>query len=334
MLKLSDITIGRKMILTTAVIVAQLVTVTGFAVHALTTANTAASKVAHYADKLRLATLAQCSLSELALHMSNLPNAKQPALELDAVLASRKNYLEALAYLSANATTEEDRNLLSKINDAITPWREVNNQIMQAIRARKHVDASRVSQESVARYGAVKLALADYVRYRQRRLDLFQQEQQSAVSAFRWWMAGIGVFCVIATTLLNRKIALSLAVPLRKAAKLMASFADGDLTGKITPHSLARKDEIGMLAAGTQAMVSGLRSLAASMNEGIGVLTSASAELAVNSRQMSDGSDQVSGKAHSVATAAEQMTANIASVAGAWNKPRTLSAMSLPPRTR
>lgn len=315
MTRLSDIRISRKLFFVSALTALQILLFAGLAVQAMKVADTTAAKAAHYSYKLKVAVGVQASLSELALHISNLPNTRQVEQEVQAVMAARKEYAAGLAYLKENATTDEDRRILNKINEAIIPWRELNNRIMQSVRVGEHIDASHVSQESVARFGAVKSSIAEYLQYRQRRLDFFQEEQQAAVGRFRWWLAGIGVFCVVATLLLNRQIGLSLAIPLGRAAKLMASFADGDLTGKIAAHSLSRKDEIGMLATGTHAMVNGLRALAASMNEGIGVLTSSSAKLAVNAGRMSDGSHEVSENAHSVAAAAEQMTGCMASIA-------------------
>ncbi len=172
------------------------------------------------------------------------------------------------------------------------------------------------SETSPSRASALrKSAVARYLQYRQRQLELFQQEQRAIVARLRLWLIAIGLFAVVSTALLNKAIAHSLAVPLRKAALLMESFASGDLTGKVSAASLARKDEIGTLAGAVQGMLNGLCGLVGIINEGIGALSSSSAQLSSSSSSMWEGSQQASGKAHEVAGAAELMTANVSSVA-------------------
>jgi len=281
----------------------------------LTDANSAAAKAQHYAYKLDLAVRAGASLSELALRMGILPTSRHVGQEVEQVLALRKEYAAAIGYLKGAATTDEDRDLLGKIDEVIVPLRDWNNQIMQAAQAGKHLDAAKVSEESVARYGAVKSALTEYLKYRQRRLDLFQQEQKDAVSRVRLWLIAFALFFVMTAVVWNGLIARNIATPLGQAIAFMERVADGDVTRNVRPENMARKDEIGLLAAAVQKMTVSLRGLIGNINEGIGVLSSSSAELSANSGQMSEGSREASGKAHAVAAAAEQMTANVMSVA-------------------
>jgi methyl-accepting chemotaxis protein len=315
MRKLGDIKISKKLAMASVASVLQLACIAGLSEWALTEANSAAVKAQHYAYKLDLAVRAGASLSELALRMGALPTSRHVGQEVEQALALRQEYTAAIGYLKGASTTDEDRGHLAKIDEAIVPLRDWNNRIMQAAQAGKHLDAAKVSEESIARYGALKSALTEYLKYRQRRLDLFKQEQQATVSRVRLWLIAFALFFVMTAVVLNGLIARNIATPLGQAIAFMERVADGDVTRNVRSENMARKDEIGLLAAAVQKMTVSLRGLIGNINDGIGVLSSSSAELSANSGQMSEGSREASGKAHAVAAAAEQMTANVMSVA-------------------
>ncbi len=121
------------------------------------------------------------------------------------------------------------------------------------------------------------------------------------------WPAG-GVFGGIALTR-------SIATPVATVLAHLNQIGEGDLS-KDAPGSLqSRGDEIGDLARGTQRMTESLRKMIGDISAGIGVLSSSSTTLIATSTEMTHGSRQASGKAHSVSAGAEQMSTNIASVA-------------------
>jgi methyl-accepting chemotaxis protein len=312
---LTNMNIGKKLAFVSGVSGLLLACVTGLALWALNDANAAAAKALHYAHKLDLTERIGARLSANALRIADLPSSRQVSRDVDQVMAARKEYSDALEELKRSATTDEDRSLLRKIEEAVTPWLELNSRVMRTVQAGQHVDSARVREESAPMVEALQSAIAEYMIYRQRRLDTFQKEQQATVSRVELWLIIVGLFSAVCGSVLSRLISRSVTVPLRKAVILMKSFAVGDLTGTVTAGSLARKDEIGMLAHAVQGMLDNLRDVIGSINAGIGVLSSSSAELSANSTQMSTGSQLASGKAHAVAAAAEQMTANVGSVA-------------------
>ena len=323
MIKLTDIQVGKKLALLSAVSASLLACVTGLALWALNDANAAAAKAQHYPYKLNLEEKINASLSEIAVRIGNVVTSGQVSGDMDRVMAARKEYTDALEYLKKGATTDEDRGLLRKIEEVVAPWRDSNNRVVQAVQAGKHVDASRVRKETLAYLDATHFAVADYMKYRQGRLDKFQREQQTTVSRVELWLIVFALLAVVTAIVLSRLISVSLSVPLAKAVTLLESAADGNLVLEVTAQSLVRKDEIGMLGRAVQRMSTGLRDTVKSINQGISVLSSSSAELSANSTQMSAGSQQASGKAHAVAAAAEQMTANVVSVAASMEQTST-----------
>jgi len=310
---LTNMKIGKRLALASVISSLLLACVAGLALWALNASDAAATKASLYAHKLDLTDKMDARLSELALVMSGLPTSKQVSRDVEQVMAARKAYKEAFDFLKANATTDEDRDLLHKIEDVIVPWRELNNQTVDAVQAGKHVDAAKVSRESVVRYDALKSAVAEYLKYREKRLGTIKEEQQAAVSRVIMWLIAISLLAVVIGVVLSRLVARSITLPLENTVAHLEGVAKGDLTREISSENLARQDEVGMLFRQVQAMSASLREVLGQIG-GVQVLSSSSAELSASSGQMSDGSRNASEKAHSVAAAAEEMSANSISV--------------------
>jgi methyl-accepting chemotaxis protein len=321
--RLANMKIGKKLALGSGLSILLLACVAGLALWALSQADAAAGKARLYAHKLELAVKIDATLSELALRMSNLAGSRHVGQEAEQVLALRKEYAADFQFLKDAATNDEDRGLLRKIEEVIVPWRDGNNKIMEAAQAGKRVDAAKVREESLVRFGALKSAVAEYLTYRQKRMDDMQQEQEATVSQVRLWMIALALLAVVIGMLLSRLIATSITAPVAKTVALLDSVARGDVRQDVAPELLDRQDEVGLLAKAVQAMSVSLRGVIGEINDGIGVLSSSSAELSANSTQMSEGSQQASGQAHAVAAAAEQMTANVVSVAAGMEQTTT-----------
>jgi methyl-accepting chemotaxis protein len=322
MKKLADIRIGRKLALGFGGGICVLAGMVGLANWALSNSNAAAEKAQHYAFKLNLATKISAVLSDLALHMTHLAVSNN-SHDTQQVLALRKEYMDALEYLKNNSTTDEDRRLLSNIEQVVVPWREVNNRIMQAAGTRQNVNAVKVADESVTRFEAVKSALATYAKYRQERLDLFRNAQEKDVQRMKLVLIACGCVSLCATVLMIVLLTRSITRPLEYAVTRLKEVASGEVSIDVPKEYMERGDEIGLLSKAMQQMAVSLRETVKDITESIHVLSSSSVALSDNSRRMSRDSRETSEKAHTVAAAAEQMTSNVTSVAASMEQTAT-----------
>jgi methyl-accepting chemotaxis protein len=139
------------------------------------------------------------------------------------------------------------------------------------------------------------------------------------------WMALIGgsLFAVVAAIFGGFVLTRGIATPLTAVVANLEQIAQGDLSRDLPSDSQARSDEIGALARAMQATIVALRKMLQEISGGIRVLSSSSAGLMTSSTQMTAGSQHASEKAHSVATAAEEMSSNITSVAAGMEQTTT-----------
>lgn len=151
-------------------------------------------------------------------------------------------------------------------------------------------------------------------------------EAFSAVTALKWAalivaaVAGLGI--LVLAFLFTR----SIVHPVKKVVSGLKELAqgEGDLTLRLPVTS---KDEIGELAVRFNEFLEKLQQMIKDISGGVEMLSSSSTELAAISQQMADGAGQTSEMAHTVATASEEMTVNMASVSAAMEETSTNSSM-------
>ena len=117
-----------------------------------------------------------------------------------------------------------------------------------------------------------------------------------------------------------------ITVPLNRAVALADTIAAGDLTVtvEVTSH-----DEIGRLMGALENMVAKLRAMFGQIIDGVQTLSAAATELAAISRQTTASAEHSSFRAHSVATAEEEMTATIGEVAKNSEKARVITGQAV-----
>lgn len=323
MKKLADIRVSKKLAIASAATILQMACLAALSLWALNQANTAAAKAQHYFYKLNLAERIDTRLAELALRMAELPFSTQVGRDVAEILAIRKAYATDFAYLKTNATTDEDRGLLGKIEEVIVPWRDLNNQTMQSLQAGRHVDTNKVAKESLSRYQALSSTVADYLKYRQIRLETMQQEQLAANARVRRWVIVCCLLVVLTATGLSSLIARDIGPPLAAAVDHLNQVADGDISRDVSQEYLDRGDETGNIGRSMEKMTVALRKMMQEISGGIQVLSSSSTELVSTSTGIMSGSQNTSEKAHSVSAAAEEMSSNISNVAAAMEETTT-----------
>ncbi|MFZ1987090.1 MAG: methyl-accepting chemotaxis protein [Desulfatitalea sp.] len=124
----------------------------------------------------------------------------------------------------------------------------------------------------------------------------------------------ITTVAMLAGLILTVLIAASISRPASQAAAFVKQLSQGDFTQTLPVN---QKDEIGQLAQSLNCLVANLGRMFREVNNGITTLNASSTELGAISEQMNQGAELTSGKANTVATAAEEMSTNMHNVAAA-----------------
>lgn len=320
--KFANAKIGKKLAVVFGAIALLVVCLAATALWTVHSVNTAMDQAEKEGQKTALALKVSSDIGAACTNVANLVLAKQFRPETEArIEALRTDYMGAFEQLASLASTAEGNRRREALEKAATDWRQVNVGIIQLAKAGKHAEAG--SAYAAARGNELDAAMADYLKFRQERLVDINEQARSLVSRSTTLLIAVGMACLILAIVFGSVLTRSIAKPLGVTVSQLDLIAGGDVSFEVSAEYLARKDEIGLIAKAMQSVSASLRGMIGDIGEGIGVLSSSSAELSANSTQMSNGSHVASGKAHSVAAAAEQMTANVMSVAAGMEQTTT-----------
>jgi methyl-accepting chemotaxis protein len=178
-------------------------------------------------------------------------------------------------------------------------------------------------QESIPSAGAVQNALTGYLDWLQPRLAAKRERADTLSARLPVPVMLLSILAIAMSTFLGVVVARTTTKPLTAAVATLNEVACGDVSHDVPPQYLHRRDEIGMLAKGMQTMIVNLRAMIGDIAGGAEAVSSSSTKLTSSSTQMTAGSQGASGKAHSVASAAEEMSSNVATVAAGMEQTTT-----------
>jgi methyl-accepting chemotaxis protein len=323
MKKLANMRIGKKLGLVLGVCVCLLASLAGLALWGNATMAKYESDSLDRLTKCLLAEQFANGTAVATLHVEALAQ-RTTADEKDVLAQIRKEYRAALDEFTRRANTPKSRQQAADMAALVQDFVAVNTRVIELSEAGKHVEALNLFREKSVRFSSsVRAKAAEAEKWQEQLVEQNEQQRQSAASTV--WLALVlggsfaGAFAIAAGILLTR----SIARPLTRAIAHLGEVAKGDLSKDAPAEFQARGDEIGMLARAKQLMIVNLRQMVQDLSSGVEVLSSSSTELSANSGQMSEGGRQASEKSHSVAAAAEEMTANVTTVAAGMEQTTT-----------
>ncbi len=338
MIRLADITIGKKLTLLVAGALGSVLCIGGLSLWALRGIRSTADQQQIESDKMMSAQRAGSDLGAVNAIVGHITLSQHCEICHGTPLGPDRAGLTRMDHegrsltssLKAHEVTTDGLKLVSELEKAGTAWLDANHHVLELVEGGHRDEAlAAYRDESIPSAGPVQHALSDYIDWLQPQLAEKKERADAFASRIPLPVALLSLLAAAIATFLGLVVTRSLAIPLGRAISIMESIANGDLTRVVTPASLARKDEFGMLANAVHGMLISLRGVIGNINEGIGVLSSSSANLSASATQMSDGSYLASGKAHAVAAAAEEMTSNVTSVAAGMRQTTTnLSSVS------
>jgi len=287
--RLENTTIGKKLALILVGAMTLIALVAGLGIWSLHSVEAVVNQSQFETENVLWANRFSVSLAQLMLYQGN--NARVAEL--------RASSSQALDKLRARVNAGEGARLLDR-------WTKTN---LAGSTAAAQEDDNRAIQE--------------FLRWQEGRVGEVNRRQGQLTSRGIRIIIVVALFILAGCALLGIPLTRSIAGPIEKAAGFLDRVADGDITHDVPREYQARRDEIGTLARAMQRMSNNLREVLANMAEGIGIFSSATAELAATSTEMANGARGASGNAHSVAAATEQMTANVASVAAGMEQTTT-----------
>ncbi len=253
---------------------------------------------------------------ETALNDLYVPNIHARLLTLRLI---EKNYILTRQEKYAEATQEVAEDIQSRFAESLVSpqYTEVINKDLQAYSTvfAKLVATDQQIQKALVVLNEAALKVEPLVQNIMTRAAQGQEQQMASTTQLAKKMGLIAIFIglvvVFCSWLLSFFTVRTIVKDLNKGVHFAETMASGDLT---TTLQSDRHDEIGILAQSLNTMAGEIRAMFRQLADDIIQLSSSSSDLTSIAGEMSQGADLSSQKAVSVATAAEEMSSNMASV--------------------
>ncbi len=201
--------------------------------------------------------------------------------------------------------TKEEANLrqLAGIKDASQKYRQALLDLLDNYKALQELGPKRSEAASAVQDAAEETARAA--------MDATQNIANAAVASLATastvMLAGLGVALILGiviAVLLTRAI----TGPVVKGVQFAKAMAEGDFTRLL---DIDQKDEMGVLAASLNEMVSKLREVVAEVQSASENVASGSEELSASAQSMSQGATEQAASVEEISSSMEQMSSNI-----------------------
>jgi methyl-accepting chemotaxis protein len=323
--KLANIKIGKRLAIILGSVILLTACVAGFGIWSLHSVGRAADEAQFQMDNMLLANRYSNSTARILTVLGNSVIRSKSTPEEDARLADlRQSYASDLAKLKTRVTESEGKQLIDAWEGQGVATKQANTLVTAQVKAGKHAEAGKTYLgQSVAAFQVRDATINQFLAWQQRRVEETNRQRAAAISQATMMTLLVTLTVLAGSAFFGIVLTRSIVRPLTAAVAHLGEVARGDLTRDAPAEFQARGDEIGLLARAKQLMITNLRQMVQELSGGVAVLSSSSTELSANSAHMSEGGQHASDKAHAVAAATEQMTANVVSVAAGMEQTTT-----------
>ena len=262
------------------------------------------------------------SVDSVAFQVANVLFHSAAAVSQEEILEHREiievnrgKYSKLLDELKAQATTDEDKRQLSKLEERIDEVRKVHSKVLELASSGKVAEATTLFLKNATPLNQkLEKALDEMLAWRARSTaDKERQAHSLIVTLSRSFLIG-GLFIAVFGIYISIFITRSITRPILRVSKHLQEMAKGDFSIAVKEGAKQRKDEMGDLACALSALNENMRKTVGDITKSVHTLAASSTELSVIASQSDQGSRQTSDRANTVAATAEEMSTTLASV--------------------
>jgi len=285
----------------------------------VTSTNTAMDTSINQSAKGLKTMKIKSDMSNLYFNIESLivaSNAAEKRARAAEISSLRAEYKGLLGELKAAAKSQEDKDLLAKIEEATDAGKAINQRIMDMALKSDGLDAKALElfdAEGRPAMEKINRAVDDLLAYRDRRIKQTDEETESGLkTGLRLMLAGV-VVALVAAWIIAIVLTRSIVGPIQICVASMKKLAAGDLTARA---ELDQKDELGILAASINESISHLRATVGTITASAVKLQKAASSITEIAHSQAAGADETNAQANTVASAGEQLATNAKLMAG------------------
>ncbi|MFD2754001.1 methyl-accepting chemotaxis protein [Comamonas terrae] len=205
--------------------------------------------------------------------------------------------------------TAKERELLEGIGKDLQRYAQQTAKVVELSHMQRNDEAAAILRgESVQISRGINAQLDALTEINSRDVDRTNQEGDDLYASARWWIGALVLGSIAVGIALAVLIARSIARPLQSAVQLAQRVAEGDLSGKIEPHST---DEVGQLLQALKSMNTSLQRIVSEVRQGTDSIASASSQIAMGNQDLSSRTEQQASSLEETAASMEELTSTV-----------------------
>ena len=232
-----------------------------------------------------------------------------------------QNLEELTAMMDKSAASDADRKLVAEAQRAATQQQQVTEMladVMALSNAGKYEEAYAKTNKDVDELSYSLLDTMDQLRTNmQQQIDRIEANADKRATIATWIAVALVALSTLATILLSRFLAKTIAYPMRKMAQEMQRVADGDLSGE--PVQVKSHDEIALMSTAFNTMRTSLRSLITNSQDNASTLSASSEELLSSTEEVAHYSVDIADRLNHATATMQEQKASATEIATATN---------------
>ena len=232
-----------------------------------------------------------------------------------------QNLEELTAMMDKSAASDTDRKLVAEAQRASTQQQQVTEtlaDVMALSNAGKYEEAYAKTNKDVDELSYSLLDTMDQLRTNmQQQIDRIEANADKRATIATWIAVALVALSTLATILLSRFLAKTIAYPMRKMAQEMQRVADGDLSGE--PVQVKSHDEIALMSTAFNTMRTSLRSLITNSQDNASTLSASSEELLSSTEEVAHYSVDIADRLNHATATMQEQKASATEIATATN---------------
>jgi methyl-accepting chemotaxis protein len=322
LVKLSNLSIGKRLVLAFGVVIVSLVVLTGIGVIRVQEINTRLGVINDQNSvKQRYAINFRCSVHDRAISLRDVVLAKTPAeaqpeiAQIDKLAAKYADSALKMNEMFADGNVESpaESAALADIQRIET---QTMPQIQQVITLRMAGDTTQALDLLVQ---TAKPSFVSWLAAINKLIDLEESmngaQTKQARAVGDGFLITMGLLCALSALIaavIGWRIIRSISAPLNDAVEVLAAVADGDLTRRLNVES---NDEMGRMGRSMNAALATISEVMPSFGRTAAGVASISERIATLSDRIAGGASESSAQTHVVAGAATEVSRSVQTVA-------------------
>jgi methyl-accepting chemotaxis protein len=314
---LSNISIGKRLALGFAVILALSVTITGVAIwrlHGVASATKAMMEVP--LAKERMVSDWSSKIDSAIRRTTAIVRSSDPSLvDYFADEAKKSSAISAELQKKIEALIDDDeKDLFTRIGEQRKVYLSSRDKVTK-LKAAGALEEAEAHFKNVFAPGAAayQTLMAELLQRQRSKIDAIGLEIERGADASRSLLIALTALVLVFGVVCSWLLTVGITRPLCQAVAAARRVAGGDLTGRIT---VSGSDETGQLLQALQDMNSALLNIVMQVRSGTAQIETSSSEIAAGNQDLSSRTEQQAGSLEETAASMEELTATVKNNAG------------------